>query len=78
MGLITVNFEQKQECMCMAHQVMPWLYEHFPMTHAPAQTVVIGAGDGEMGAAYLGFYHLSVSARFCHSRTGFTWPQATL
>jgi len=75
-----VDNPNRQELLCdpafadyMADQVMPWLYEHFPVTHNPAQTVVGGSGDGGLAAAYLG---LRYPQRFGNilSQTGwFRW-----
>lgn len=75
-----VDAPNRQELLCdpafadaMAHQVMPWLYEHFPVTRNPAQTVVIGSGDGGLAAAYLGLRHPQRFGKILSQTGWFRW-----
>lgn len=75
-----VDNPNRQELVCdaafadyMAYQVMPWLYEHFPVTHNPVQTVVAGSSYGGLAAAYLGLRHPQRFGRVLAQTGWFRW-----
>ncbi|MCE7988111.1 MAG: hypothetical protein DYG89_43655 [Caldilinea sp. CFX5] len=78
-----VDNPNRQELLCdpifadyMAQQVMPWLYEHFPVTHNPAQTVVAGSRYGGLAAAYLGLRHPQRFGKILSQSGCFRWRPA--
>jgi len=75
-----VDNPHRQELTCdpafadyMAHQVMPWLYEHFPVTQNPAQTVVTGSSSGGLAAAYLGLRYPQRFGKILSQTGWFRW-----
>lgn len=78
-----VDNPNRQELLCdpafadyMAYQVMPWLYEHFPVTHNPAQTVVTGSRYGGLAAAYLALRHPQRFGKVLAQSGWFRWRPA--
>lgn len=41
----------------MAEEVMPWVREHYNVTHDPQHTIVTGSSAGGLGAAYVALQH---------------------
>jgi len=70
----------RQELVCdpvfasyIAHQVIPWLRENFPVTADPAQTVVTGSSFGGLAAAYLGLHYPAIFGKILSQTGWFRW-----
>lgn len=75
-----VDQPNRQELLCepafadyMAQQVMPWLRENFPVTTAPAQTVLTGSSYGGLAAVYLGLRHPQLFGKILSQTGWFRW-----
>lgn len=75
-----IDNPNRQELVCdpafadyMAQQVLPWLYEHFPVTHDPDQTILTGSSYGGLAAAYLGLRYPQHFGKILSQTGWFRW-----
>lgn len=77
---LLVDNPDRQELVCtptfaeyMAHRVLPWLRENFPVTTDPAQTVLTGSSYGGLAAAYLGLHYPHLWGKVLSQTGWFRW-----
>jgi enterochelin esterase-like enzyme len=57
----------------MARELVPWIWNHYNVSHEPGETVIGGASAGGLGATYLGLAHPEVFGKVLSMSGAFWW-----
>src|SRR5689334_22977226 len=74
-GRITDLANSRQFAAFVAEEIMPWVRQHYAVTHAPERTIVTGSSAGGLGAAYVAMSYPALFGNVL-SQSGAFWRGA--